>query len=134
MTHIFLRRSLLERFVRHGSRWSADSEPQRSNWKSLVGFCSGLRPHEAKIPLTHSGSVSGVPASVPVREAERQDREAERGGSCCRRSEPGGQDVGEPGEERLGVGSGAEGAGKPTVPEPQVPGGGRLLQQGHSKD
>lgn len=65
---------------------------------------------------------------------ERQDREAERRGSCRQRSEPGGQHVGEPGEERLGVGSGAEGAGKPPLSQPQVPGGLRLLQQSHSKE
>lgn len=72
-----------------------------------------------------------VSVSVPPIRSERQDREAEWRGSCRRSSEPGGQDVWKPGEERLSVGSGAEGAGEPPVSEPQVPGSCCLLQQSH---
>jgi len=63
-----------------------------------------------------------------------QDREAPQGGSCRRRSGPGGQDVRESGEECVGVGSGAEGAGQPALPEPQVLRGCGLLQPSYSKD
>lgn len=66
--------------------------------------------------------------------SELQDREAKRGGSCRRCSEPGGQNVRESGEKRLSVSSGAEGTGEPPLSEPQVPGGCCLLQQSHSKD
>lgn len=52
-----------------------------------------------------------------------QDREARRSG----RRGAGGEDGGQPGEKLHGAG--AEGAGKPAVPLPQVPGGCYMLQQ-----
>ncbi|KAI4901753.1 hypothetical protein NFI96_020442 [Prochilodus magdalenae] len=78
-----------------------------------------------------SPQVTPYPGSgrCPSRRDGEQDWEA--GGSGHRRAR--GEDAGrQPGEELL-LGAGAQGAGQPPVPLPQVPGGRCLLQQSHSK-